>query len=87
MDRLVVDPVGAGKESFPSDKLSGQPYISNIHITDLQPAVGIEEAGIINQSMSFSETLDFDRDLFQKPATAWSSLLVRLWIIRSAPAA
>ena len=49
---MVVDPIGVGKESFPSDKLSSRPSIGNIPITGLQPIGEIEKAGIINQPMS-----------------------------------
>ena len=35
LDGLIVDSIGVGKESFPSDKLSGQPSIGNIPITTL----------------------------------------------------
>jgi len=35
LDGLIVDSIIVGKESFPSDKLSGQPSIGNIHITTL----------------------------------------------------
>jgi hypothetical protein len=62
--------MGVGKESFPSNKLSGQPSIGNIPITGLQPIGGIEEAGIINQSMSISETVDFDSDFYPETSNS-----------------
>jgi hypothetical protein len=70
LDGLIVDPIGVNKESFPSDKLSGQPSIGNIPITSLQPIGGIEEAGIINQSMSVSETLGFDSDFYPETSNS-----------------
>jgi hypothetical protein len=62
LDGLLVD--GVGKESLSSDKLSGQPCMGSITITGLQSIGGIEEAGIINQSMSILETLGFDSDFY-----------------------
>jgi hypothetical protein len=70
LDSLIVDPIGIGKESSPSDKLSGQPSIGNIPITSLHPIGGIEEAGIINHLMSVSETLGFDSDFYPETSNS-----------------
>lgn len=65
-----MDPVGVGEESFPSDKLSGQPYMGNIPVTGLQPVGGIEGAGIVNQLMSVSKILGFDSDIYPETSNS-----------------
>ena len=59
-----------GKESSPSDKLSGQRSMRNRPITGLQPVGGTEKAGIINQLMSILEALGLDSDLYPETSNS-----------------